>query len=1060
MNNFIHLLSIFVIGISSAFGLNHHFYQQANVVVLDGQKGKLPLGPYLEILRDETGEITINDLVSEKYEEEFISNRADTPNFGFQTVPYWVRFRVENLSNENTFVLALNFANMQFLDVYTVSPDTMAYTVKQGGIERPYEDRDYALNIHAVDLVLPQGEEQIIYIHFRNQAAMTLPLTLWAPKAFANQTFFNQFALGTFYGIMIIMILYSLILWVFIRAPSYLYLTLFSFWVSVLYFFSDGLAAQFINLRLDRVSSKMILIAIGLALYFMLRFVDSVLEIKDRNPWLHKVNKYIAVFLLLITLLAVIMPYSIAAPVGISIAALFFFYIFIISIYFSLRKLPTAKYMLVSLIFLIFGVIFFALNRLGIISNTFLTEYATRFGLAWMVIFWLITLAEKVKNMESDVRSANLELIENQERLEQYLEAMPVGVNVYDKNMKLQFMNKTAEDLMINPDDGFTRDQLLGQSLGEVIKSTSILKAGTQRTHLIEETAVYEALKGKQAYADNFEVDLGERKVLLEAWANPIIDSAKHIDGAIVAFQNITREREFENSLRRSEERFRFFVETMNEGLGVIDQNFSLVYVNPNLEKLLGYSEGEMLERKIHEFVVEDHQEKIKQQLDSVKSGINQVSSITWYRVDGEFFHSQLSLAGVYGEDGTFQSAIFIVTDISEQIQISELLEKRVMERTHELTSLLEVSKRISGTLELEPLLELVFNTLNSVINFSGASFFGLEGTLADVYAYPERKFRQIPSQMKNSLKQRILQNHKFKSNDVIINSDIHDDHKDFIDCEDCLSALHTLSPKDIHAWMCVPLKIYDRLIGVFNFYHQDPDYFQPSMIAFAQALASQAVIAIENAGLYQAAKDFATLQERNRLSRELHDSVTQSLYSSMLFAEAGRLALSGGKTEVAETHLSEVITFSREAMRELRLLIFELRPSVLEEQGFIGAMLYRLESVEKRSGWKTDYHIQGEANLSRERETELYWAVHEALNNVLKHSRASEVYLDIKFTKESCTIIIRDNGVGFDAKNLGLTAGLGMKTISERIKRINGSLSIESSYGKGTFLKIVVSNN
>jgi signal transduction histidine kinase len=110
-----------------------------------------------------------------------------------------------------------------------------------------------------------------------------------------------------------------------------------------------------------------------------------------------------------------------------------------------------------------------------------------------------------------------------------------------------------------------------------------------------------------------------------------------------------------------------------------------------------------------------------------------------------------------------------------------------------------------------------------------------------------------------------------------------------------------------------------------------------------------------------------ATINERNRLSQELHDSVTQTLYSLMLYSEAGRLALLNNDISSTEEHLGDVITFAREAMRDLRLLIFELRPTILEQEGLIVALQSRLEAVEKRSGCKTECVIQGDPNLSPE---------------------------------------------------------------------------------------------
>jgi signal transduction histidine kinase len=404
---------------------------------------------------------------------------------------------------------------------------------------------------------------------------------------------------------------------------------------------------------------------------------------------------------------------------------------------------------------------------------------------------------------------------------------------------------------------------------------------------------------------------------------------------------------------------------------------------------------------------------------------------------------------------GQYNGAIFIITDISEQIEASQLLEEIVAERTHELTSLLEVSRKISGTLEREPLLAFIFTELQATVNFSGAAFYAFDDEETQIYVYPEGSFRSIPFEKIKGFMQHFSAYWVRNRDEVITCTDIQENCCDFFQYLETLSLLHGIPTRMIHSWMGVPIKYQEHLIGIFSIYHQEPDAFSPEMANLALTFASQTAVAIENARLFKQTQLGAAIKERNRLSQELHDSVTQALYSLMLYSEAGRLALLDNDIDSTEKHLGDVITYAREAMRDLRLLIFELRPTVLEEEGFIGALQSRLEAVEKRAGCKTECVIQGDPNLSLEIETELYWVVHEALNNVLKHSKAKNVYLDIKFSKEDTSIILMDDGVGFDANHVEHTSGIGMKTIAERVKGLNGTLTIESSSGQGTVLKI-----
>jgi PAS domain S-box-containing protein len=1059
MNNFLHVFSLIFMFISSTVGLNQPSMSVDNVLILDGKQEEITLNPYLEILRDESGILTINEILSGEVDEDFIKNDDKTPNFGYQTVPYWVRFRVKNISDSINWVLVQNFTNIQYIDVYIVSPFTQEYTLTTGGMQRPYNERDYQLNLHAFNLDIPSTTEHEIIMRFENPAAMTLPLTLWSADAFVQNSFPNQFLFGAFFGILSIMFLYNLCLWLFVKERNYLYLSTFILSIFVIYFFYDGFAAQYIQIDFDGLSGKMVVIGIGLGMFCFLKFANNVLDTDRQLPKIKKLRIFAEASTLVYAVVAVILPYSTTGWIGASSVVILFSSMFISSIYFSIKRQRQAYFLLISFLIVSLGFIMVNLARLGLLPSTPFTENTSRWGMVWMVLFWSITLADKIKTMQIALKSANMELKANRNRLLQYLNAMPVGVTVYDTNLKPQFFNTNAEALMTNPSLGLTSDRTINQSLEETLNSLSIRRTGTQQAYPVSETAVVKALKGEFASADDFELDLGDRQLTLQAWSNPIYNEDQEIEGSIVAFRDITNEREIENSLRRSEARFRTLVETMVEGLGMIDDDNRLTYVNPSMVMMLGYSAGEMLGRSILELLLHDQHETLLSQIQAVSNGERRSSTLTWNCYHQKSFHSHVSFAGVYDELGKYSGAIFIITDISEQIEASKILEITVAERTHELTSLLEVSRKISGTLERESLLKFIFAELQTTVDFSGAAFYAFDDVETQSYIFPEQSFQQVPVEMVNAFIKHLSSYWALNNNEIIICKNIQENCCDFHQFIDILSLLHRNPSSVIHSWMGVPVIYQEQLIGIFSVYHNEPAAFSPEMANLTLAFASQTAVAIENSRLFEQTQIVAAINERHRLSQELHDSVTQTLYSLMLYSEASRLALLNNDIESTEKHLGDVITFAREAMRDLRLLIFELRPTILEQEGLIAALQSRLEAVEKRSGCKAECVIQGDPNLLPEVENGLYWIVHEALNNVLKHSKASKVYLDIKFSKEVTSIIIFDDGVGFDASNIELTSGIGMKNITERVKGLNGTFSVESSPGQGTVLKILIKN-
>ena len=194
-----------------------------------------------------------------------------------------------------------------------------------------------------------------------------------------------------------------------------------------------------------------------------------------------------------------------------------------------------------------------------------------------------------------------------------------------------------------------------------------------------------------------------------------------------------------------------------------------------------------------------------------------------------------------------------------------------------------------------------------------------------------------------------------------------------------------------------------------------------------------------------------AVAGERNRLARELHDSVTQSLYSLTLLAAAGqRMIQAEDLQQIAgnQTRLGEI---AQQALQEMRLLVYELRPLALESEGLIGALEQRLETVERRAGIQARVLVEGEVELTPDLEEELYRVAQEALNNALKHAGATQVVLSVRATEESVVLEVADDGQGFDPAETHDAGGLGLIGMQERADKIGGQLTIHSAPGEGT---------
>ncbi|MBX3054923.1 MAG: PAS domain-containing protein [Anaerolineae bacterium] len=198
-------------------------------------------------------------------------------------------------------------------------------------------------------------------------------------------------------------------------------------------------------------------------------------------------------------------------------------------------------------------------------------------------------------------------------------------------------------------------------------------------------------------------------------------------------------------------------------------------------------------------------------------------------------------------------------------------------------------------------------------------------------------------------------------------------------------------------------------------------------------------------------AEQVVVLEERNRLARELHDSVTQSLYSVTLFAEAGRNQAENGQFDRAAWYFAEILATGQQALKEMRLLVHKLRPSALEKDGLVPALQHRLNAVEGRAGIQHQLVVEGEIHLPPEVEEAIYHVSQEALNNAIKHARASEVRVTVCQDDQHLELTVWDNGCGFDVDTAVQSGGLGLTSMRERMQMVGGVLEIKSTPGQGT---------
>jgi signal transduction histidine kinase len=371
------------------------------------------------------------------------------------------------------------------------------------------------------------------------------------------------------------------------------------------------------------------------------------------------------------------------------------------------------------------------------------------------------------------------------------------------------------------------------------------------------------------------------------------------------------------------------------------------------------------------------------------------------------------------------------------------------------------MSRDLASTLDLESLLDLILDRLGEVVEYGSAAILGLEGEELRLLNYrgpvPQDRVPRCHFLMAQT---EIAETMKHRKEPLVV---------DDVRGQGAMARAFRAAAADelettfghIRSWMGVPLLVKERAIGLLSLSHDSPNHYTPRHASLALAIASQAAIAIENARLYEGVRRLAALEERQRLARELHDSVSQALYGIGLGARTARMLLDRAGT-LADLQaallepLDYVLSLADAGLTEMRALLFELRPDSLEKEGLVAALTRQAAALRARHRLEVHTTFGEEPPLPFEVKEALYRIAIEALNNAAKHAGASRVEIRLAAGSGAVTLEIEDHGAGFDPQ-AEYPGHMGLQSMRERAARVGGELDIQSAAGQGTLVRLRV---
>ncbi|HEX5809200.1 MAG TPA: GAF domain-containing sensor histidine kinase, partial [Anaerolineales bacterium] len=406
-----------------------------------------------------------------------------------------------------------------------------------------------------------------------------------------------------------------------------------------------------------------------------------------------------------------------------------------------------------------------------------------------------------------------------------------------------------------------------------------------------------------------------------------------------------------------------------------------------------------------------------------------------------------LSVQNLDRENAFDQSDVHLLQTFAASMSIAlenARLFSQAERRAEQFRVLTEVSQHLISLTALDELLGNIVRTVKEAFGYLNVGIGLVEGnevvSRAEAGAF-EEKYHSVRVPLGHGVWGWVAQNGRSLISDQM---DADWNHEHF-------------AQEGIHSHVCVPLKLKNTVIGVMSADSNRVGAFDRSDEIILQTLANQASVAIDNVRLYEKEKQVAILEERQRLGRELHDSVTQSLYGISLYAQAALGKLAANQPDQTRQYLVDIQNTAQESLADMRLLIFELRPPILDKEGLISALENRLSAVENRAKIKSSIRSNLTGRLPSEVEQGLYQIAREALNNVVKHSFAKNVFINVEQDPATVSMEIRDDGIGFDAETACRKGCLGLANIQDRARAQGWQLELESSPGNGARIKVEI---
>jgi PAS domain S-box-containing protein len=621
------------------------------------------------------------------------------------------------------------------------------------------------------------------------------------------------------------------------------------------------------------------------------------------------------------------------------------------------------------------------------------------------------------------------DLLGSEERYRAVIEQATDGIYLLDTETRRIVETNPSFQKML----GYTADELQGMEVYDFVAHPRDDVDSTIRRTLEQRRRVVGGRRYRRRDGSAVDVEVG---------VSVISHDGREVICTIV--RDVTERKQAEEALRQSESLYRTVIEQATENICLVDVETGLIVEsNPAFQAALGYTGEELREMTLYDIVAHDRASVDQNVRRTVEEGRSLVGHRKYRRKDGSLLDVEASGSIILRNDR--ETLCVVAHDVTERARAQALLEERVA-----------ALSRIAANLAFDLPTEDTLNVLaESAVNASTAvacavilidessdtphlfGSHGLPGGYTDGLQEAYRAGAGSPSLEAYRTRRPVL---------------VHDLRRYLLDDSGYAPVHHFIREVPWDIVYSLPLVTRGRALGAIFFCYLPEQEPGEDERVFLEAVADQAAVAVENARLFAQARGKAALEERQRLARELHDSVSQALYGIALGAKTARTLLEHNPRQASDP-LEYVLSLAEAGLAEMRALIFELRPESLEQEGLVTALEKQAAALRSRHEIAVEARLCEEPEATPEAKEALYRIAQEALHNTVKHARAERVEIRMRCDSGWIELEISDDGVGFEA--VGEFPGhLGLRSMRERAERVGGRLEVEAAPGRGTMVR------